>query len=232
MGPEALVARLGGDEFGILLSAGRDTDEQLETAAGQITRALAAPFALDELSLSIGASIGAARFPEDGADANALLRCADIAMYTAKDAQADYKLYEPEQNRHSLLRLSVLSDFRHALSDDELVVHYQPIMALSDRSIRGAEALVRWHHPWRGILNPGEFIPFAEESDLIVSIGAWVLTEACCQAGVWRALGPAGKRLTLSVNLAARQLRQPDLVGQVAGHAKLVQGGVHGSSPR
>src|SRR6202012_5305884 len=147
IGPEALVARLGGDEFGILLPPGRDSDEALEAAAEQIANALTAPPALDEPFLGLGASIGAARFPRDGRDANALLRCADIAMYAAKDAQVDYKLYEAEQNRHSLLRLSVLSDFRRALSGDEVVVHYQPIMALSDRSIRGAEALVRWQHP-------------------------------------------------------------------------------------
>ncbi len=120
MGPDAIVARLGGDEFGILLPPGRDSDATLELAAGQISRALAEPFALDELSLSVAASIGAARFPDDGADANALLRCADVAMYAAKDAQAEYKLYAVEQNRHSLRSLSVLSDFRGALEDGDL----------------------------------------------------------------------------------------------------------------
>ncbi|HEX5191621.1 MAG TPA: EAL domain-containing protein [Solirubrobacteraceae bacterium] len=203
IGPDALVARLGGDEFGILLPPGRDTDEALEAAADQITDALTAPLALDELSLSIGASIGAARFPRDGADANALLRCADIAMYAAKDAQLEYKLYEAEQNRHSLLRLSVLSDFRRALSDDEIVVHYQPIMALPDRSIRGAEALVRWQHPERGLLLPGEFVSTVEQTDLVGPLSRRVLEHAIADCAAWRR---QGREISISVNLSARNL--------------------------
>jgi diguanylate cyclase len=213
MGPEALVARLGGDEFGILLPSGRDSDDQLEAAAAQITRALTPPFALDELSLSIGASIGAARFPEDGADANALLRCADIAMYTAKDAQADYKLYEPEQNRHSLLRLSVLSDFRQALSRDELIVHYQPIMSLSDRSIRGAEALVRWQHPERGLLMPGDFVSTIEQTDLVGPLVRRVLERSIATCAAWRR---QGRDISISVNLSARNLLDRNLPRDVA----------------
>jgi diguanylate cyclase (GGDEF)-like protein len=213
MGPDAMVARLGGDEFGILLPAGRDSDDELESAAGRITRALAAPFALDELSLSIGASVGAARFPQDGGDANALLRCADVAMYTAKDAQADYKLYEPEQNRHSLLRLSVLSDFRHALSDDELVVHYQPIMGLSDRSIRGAEALVRWQHPERGLLMPGDFVSTVEQTDLVGPLSRRVLERSLAACADWRR---QGRDISISVNLSARNLLDRSLARDMA----------------
>jgi diguanylate cyclase len=203
IGPEALVARLGGDEFGILLPPGRDSDEALEAAADQITDALTAPLGLDELSLSIGASIGAARFPRDGGDANALLRCADIAMYAAKDAQAEYKLYEAEQNHHSLLRLSVLSDFRRALSGDEVVVHYQPIMALSDRSIRGAEALVRWQHPERGLLLPGDFVSTVEQTDLVGPLSRHVLEHAIADCAAWRR---TGREISISVNLSARNL--------------------------
>jgi diguanylate cyclase (GGDEF)-like protein len=203
IGPEALVARLGGDEFGILLPPGRDSDTALEAAADQITAALTAPLALDELSLSIGASIGAARFPRDGADANALLRCADIAMYAAKDAQVEYKLYEVEQNHHSLLRLSVLSEFRRALSDDEVVVHYQPIMALSDRSIRGAEALVRWQHPERGLLLPGDFVSTVEQTDLVGPLSRRVLERAIADCAAWRR---QGREISISVNLSARNL--------------------------
>jgi diguanylate cyclase (GGDEF)-like protein len=208
IGPDALVARLGGDEFGVLLPPGRDSDEELEAAAEQITNALTAPLVLDELSLSIGASIGAARFPRDGRDANALLRCADIAMYAAKDAQVDYKLYEAEQNRHSLLRLSVLSEFRRALDEDEVVVHYQPIMALADRSIRGAEALVRWQHPERGLLLPGDFVSTVEQTDLVGPLSRRVLGRAIADCAKWRR---QGREISVSVNLSARNLLDRDL---------------------
>jgi diguanylate cyclase (GGDEF)-like protein len=213
IGPDALVARLGGDEFGILLPPGRDSDAALEAAADQITSALTAPLALDELSLSIGASIGAARFPHDGGDANALLRCADIAMYAAKDAQAEYKLYEADQNHHSLLRLSVLSEFRRALSEDEVVVHYQPILALSDRSIRGAEALVRWQHPERGLLLPGDFVSTVEQTDLVGPLSRRVLERAIADCAAWRR---QGREISVSVNLSARNLLDRGLTRDMA----------------
>jgi diguanylate cyclase len=213
MGPDAVVARLGGDEFGILLPPGRDSDAALESAAGQISRALAEPFALDELSLTVAASIGAARFPDDGADANALLRCADIAMYAAKDAQAEYKLYAVEQNRHSLRRLSVLSDFRRALEDGGLVVYYQPIMALADRSIRGAEALVRWQHPERGLLMPGDFISTIEQTDLVGPLSRYVLEHSIAACANWRR---QGHQMSVAVNLSARNLLDRSLPDHIA----------------
>ena len=212
VGPEAVVARLGGDEFGILLAPGRDSDAALESLAGQISRALAAPFALDELSLTITASIGAARFPYDGADANALLRCADIAMYAAKDAQAEYRLYAVEQNRHSLGRLSVLSDFRQALERGELTVHYQPIMALADRSIRAAEALVRWQHPDRGLLMPADFVGTVEQTDLVGPLSRYVLEHAIEACAQWRRHAP---HMSVAVNLSARNLLDRNLPDEV-----------------
>ncbi len=213
IGADALVARLGGDEFGILLPPGRDADVALEAAAGQVSRSLAEPFALDELSLSVAASIGAARFPDDGADANALLRCADVAMYAAKEAQAEYKLYAAEQNRHSLRRLSVLSDFRRALEDDELVVHYQPIMSLSDRSIRSAEALVRWQHPERGLLMPGDFVPTVEQTGLVGPLSRRVLELAIDACASWRR---SGLDMSVAVNLSARNLLDRSLPADIA----------------
>jgi diguanylate cyclase len=213
MGPDALVARLGGDEFGILLPSGRDSDAALESAAGQISRALAEPFALDELSLSVAASIGAARFPDDGADANALLRCADVAMYAAKDAQAEYKLYAVEQNRHSLRSLSVLSDFRRALEDGDLTVYYQPIMALADRSIRGAEALVRWQHPERGLLMPADFISTVEQTDLVGPLSRYVLERSIAGCASWRR---QGHQMSVAVNLSARNLLDRSLPDDIA----------------
>jgi diguanylate cyclase (GGDEF)-like protein len=213
MAPDAIVARLGGDEFGILLPPGHDSDAALESAAGRISRALAEPFALDELSLTVAASIGAARFPDDGADANALLRCADIAMYAAKDAQAEYKLYAVEQNRHSLRRLSVLSDFRRALEDGGLTVYYQPIMALADRSIRGAEALVRWQHPERGLLMPGDFISTVEQTDLVGPLSRYVLENSIAACANWRR---QGHQMSVAVNLSARNLLDRSLPDHIA----------------
>ena len=192
---------------------GSDSDAALEAAAGRISRALAKPFALDELSLNVAASIGAARFPDDGSDANALLRCADVAMYAAKDAQAEYKLYAVEQNRHSVRRLSVLSDFRRALEDGDLEVHYQPIMALADRSIRGAEALVRWQHPERGLLTPGDFISTVEQTDLVGPLIRYVLERAVAACARWRR---QGHQMSVAVNLSARNLLDRGLPDDVA----------------
>jgi diguanylate cyclase (GGDEF)-like protein len=213
VGPDAVVARLGGDEFGILLPPGHDSDAALEAAAGRISRALAEPFGLDELSLSVAASIGAARFPDDGGDANELLRCADVAMYAAKDAQVEYKLYAVEQNRHSLRRLSVLSDFRRALEHEDLVVHYQPIMALADRSIRGAEALVRWQHPERGLLMPGDFISTVEQTDLVGPLSRYLLERSIAGCAGWRR---RGYQMSVAVNLSARNLLDRSLPDDVA----------------
>jgi len=213
VGPDALVARLGGDEFGILLRPGQDSDAALESAAGRISRAVSEPFALDELSLSVAASIGGARFPDDGGDANELLRCADVAMYAAKDAQAEYKLYAVEQNRHSLRRLSVLSDFRRALQDGDLLIYYQPIMALADRSIRAAEALVRWQHPERGLLMPGDFISTVEQTDLVGPLSRYVLERAIASCAGWRR---QGYQMSVAVNLSARNLLDRNLPDDVA----------------
>jgi diguanylate cyclase len=213
VGPDAVVARLGGDEFGILLAPGNDSDVALEATAGRISRALAEPFALDELSLNVAASIGAARFPDDGGDANELLRCADVAMYAAKDAQAEYKLYAVEQNRHSLRRLSVLSDFRRALEEGDLDVYYQPIMALGDRSIRGAEALVRWQHPERGLLTPGDFISTVEQTDLVGPLSRYVLERSVAACAGWRR---QGHPMSVAVNLSARNLLDRSLPDDVA----------------
>ncbi len=163
----------------------------------------------------MAASIGAARFPDDGGDANALLRCADVAMYAAKDAQAEYKLYAVEQNRHSVRRLSVLSDFRRGLEDGDLEVYYQPIMALADRSIRGAEALVRWQHPQRGLLTPGDFISTVEQTDLVGPLSRYVLERSVAACAGWRR---RGYQMSVAVNLSARNLLDralPDDVSRI-----------------
>ena len=163
---------------------------------------------IDELSLEVGASIGVARFPADGEDAHALLRCADIAMYAAKETQTDYKVYTAEQNQHSVRRLSVLSDIRHALASDEIVVHYQPIIDLDDLKVRGAEGLVRWQHPEHGLIPPGAFVQTVEQTGLIGPLTRHVLERSIAECAAWRR---DGRELSVAVNLSVRNLLDRDL---------------------
>jgi diguanylate cyclase (GGDEF)-like protein len=203
IGPGGLVARLGGDEFAILPDQRNDDQGELEALAAQMLASLEVPFIAEEMSLEIGASIGIARFPEHGRDAHALLRRADIAMYAAKETHSGWKQYSTEQDQHSLQRLRIVSDFRRALISDEIVVHYQPIMDLGDRRVRGAEALVRWNHPRLGMLAPGAFIPAVEQTDLIGPLTRYVLNRSIEQCAAWRR---AGQELCVSVNLSVRNL--------------------------
>ncbi|HEY5427900.1 MAG TPA: EAL domain-containing protein, partial [Solirubrobacteraceae bacterium] len=212
MGSAALVARLGGDEFGILaVGAGHD-DEAIETMATWLTSSVSAPFALEGVSVELGASIGVARFPQDGEDVHALLRCADIAMYTAKDAQTDYKIYAAQDNHHSLRRLSVHSDIRRALVADEIVVHYQPIIDLDGLTVRGAEGLVRWQHPEHGLIPPGAFVQTIEQTGLIGPLTRHVLDRAIAECATWRR---DGQEMSVAVNLSVRNLLDRDLPGEV-----------------
>jgi diguanylate cyclase (GGDEF)-like protein len=208
VGERGLVARLGGDEFGILL--GEDIDELpiLEGFLARLVRIVSEPFCVDEMSLEVGASIGVARFPDDGDDAHALLRCADIAMYSAKETQTDYKVYTAEQNPHSVRRLSVLSDIRHALASDEIVVHYQPIIDLDDLRVRGAEGLVRWQHPEHGLIPPAAFVQTVEQTGLIGPLTRHVLEHSIAECAAWRR---DGRELSVAVNLSVRNLLDRDL---------------------
>jgi diguanylate cyclase (GGDEF)-like protein len=221
VGEDGIVARLGGDEFGILLGAGHEPsrlDGQLDldgldhTLRG-LFAAVCQPFVVDVLSLEVSASLGVARFPHDGADSATLLRCADIAMYAAKDAQVDYKLYDAEQNESSVRRLSVLSDIRRALIEGEIVVHYQPIVDLSARRVVAAEALVRWQHPVHGLIPPGAFVETVEQTGLIEPLTRHVLESAIGQCASWRR---AGRELSVAVNLSVRNLLDNELPGQIA----------------
>jgi diguanylate cyclase (GGDEF)-like protein len=212
IGPDGMVARLGGDEFGILFGDNADDVPVLEAAVARLLGAVAEPFAVDELSLEVGASVGVARFPEDGEDSHALLRCADIAMYAAKEAQTDYKLYSAAQNQHSMRRLSVLSDIRRALNSDEIVVHYQPIVDLEDLTVKGAEGLVRWEHPEHGMIPPGAFVQTVEQSGLIGPLTRHVLENAIAQCAAWRR---DGRDMSVAVNLSVRNLLDRDLPREI-----------------
>jgi diguanylate cyclase (GGDEF)-like protein/PAS domain S-box-containing protein len=210
--PGDTVARLGGDEFAILLEDEPTIDQVAEHAA-RVVNCLSRPFELAGKSLIVTASAGVTlNGPGDGPDE--LIRNADMAMYLAKqDGKACVRRYEPALHHAALDRLELEADLRRALDRDELVLHYQPTVQISDGAVRGFEALVRWQHPRRGLLGPMEFIPLAEETGLIVDVGRWVLEEACRQNRVWQER--FARELTIAVNVSARQLRDTGLVACV-----------------
>ena len=208
------VARVGGDEFTLLLP-GIASQEDATQIAQRILDVLRNPRLVDGQEFSVTTSIGMTVYPRDGDDTDALLRNADTAMYRAKESGRDnFQIYTPAMNAGILQRLSLENDLRHALERAELRVYYQPITETATGRIVATEALLRWEHPERGIVEPGEFIPFAEESGLIVPIGEWVLKEAMLQNVAWQAAGHRGMRV--AVNLSARQLQQEDMVSTVA----------------
>jgi diguanylate cyclase (GGDEF)-like protein/PAS domain S-box-containing protein len=207
------VARLGGDEFVILLSDVQDLAEPAHVA-DKLMAALAPPFQLGEHELHVTGSLGVSLFPRDGDDAETLLKYADTALYKAKDAGRNaYRFFSPDMDARAHHRLKLENELRGAVARGELVLHYQPKLALLGGEVVGVEALVRWQHPVEGLIPPDQFIPLAEETGLIIDIGAWVLLEACRQLGEWRAAGLSGLRV--AVNLSARQLQRPGLDTQV-----------------
>ncbi len=209
------VSRLGGDEFTILLP-GLSYKEDAAKVAQKIINALQQPWLLGGHEFHITTSIGIALYPNDGEDADTLLKHADTAMYRAKEQGGnDYQLYTPAMNAIILERLDLENSLRHAVKNKEFVVFYQPQVNTNTGQITGMEALVRWQHPYRGLISPNEFIPVAEETGLIVPIGEWVLRTACAQIKAWQETGFPPMRVT--VNLSARQfLQQKNLVAIVA----------------
>ncbi|MEH1971353.1 MAG: EAL domain-containing protein [Nostoc sp.] len=210
------AARLGGDEFTILLEGIQDVSDAIKVAE-RIQQELALPFELDGQEVFTTASIGIAlsstvdyEHPED------LLRDADTAMYRAKVlGRARYELFNSDMYANALARLQLETDLRRAIEREEFRVYYQPIVSLISGSILGFEALLRWQHPERGLLNPADFIPLAEETGLIFSIGNWVLHEACRQMQAWRACHRSNLLEKISVNLSLKQFSQPDLIEQI-----------------
>jgi predicted signal transduction protein with EAL and GGDEF domain len=208
------VGRQGGDEFVVVLSdLGREDEAAL--VAEKILGALAAPLYLQGRELFISASVGVAIYPRDGQDTETLIKAADTALFRAKDqGRNTYCFFTAEMNANVLARLELERDLRHALERNELVLHYQPQYSLADGRIIGAEALVRWRHPERGLVSPAKFIPIAEETGLIEEIGAWVLHTACTQMQSWRNAGSDVPRV--AINLSARQFHRRQLAEQVA----------------
>ncbi len=207
------VARIGGDEFVVLLGHLKEV-EAARHVAQKILDALGAPFALEGHALQVTPSIGISVFPDDGEDADTLLRNADAAMYHAKQAgRNNCQYFRREMNDAARARLQLENDLRQAIERAEFTVHYQPLVDLRGGVIVGFEALVRWRHPQRGMVPPHEFIAAAEETGLIGPLGEYVLREACAQARAWRQAGYGGLRA--AVNCSARQFRDDGILEAV-----------------
>lgn len=211
-----MVARFGGDEFAILLERVEDARDSA-VVAERVQRNLSAPFVLHEQEQSVSASIGIALRGPSNDPPEYVLRCADVAMYRAKNAgRGRYEIFDRAMHAEALTRLQIESDLRHALDRAEMLLQFQPIVSLADGRIAGFEALMRWHHRERGMISPAIFVPVAEDTGLIVPLGRWVLREACRQARLWQERLPEARRFSVSVNLSVREFGQPDLVRTVA----------------
>lgn len=215
---EETVARMGGDEFTLLLRPAKDRDEALNRAihvAERILGCLAEPFVLSGREFFVTASIGIALSPQDGDDISQLMKNADTAMYHAKACGKDnFQFYQAQMNARALERLELESDLRHALDQAQFVLHYQPQFLADGQTLTGVEALLRWQHPARGLVPPGEFIPALEELGLVVEVGDWVLREACRQLLDWERAGVMVPKV--AVNISARQFADGQLGERIA----------------
>ncbi|MBW8369463.1 MAG: EAL domain-containing protein [Thiobacillus sp.] len=204
------ISRLGGDEF-VALLPDIDHPEDAALSAQKMIAAIALPHRIDQHDLHIGASIGISIYPEDGLDAETLIKHADTAMFHAKDnGRNTYAFFEQEMTARAIARQSIEASLRLALERQEFVLHYQPKINLLSGAIVGVEALVRWQHPQRGLLVPADFVPIAEDSGLILPIGRWVLREACRQARAWQDAG--FPLITVAVNTSALEFRAGDFL--------------------
>jgi diguanylate cyclase (GGDEF)-like protein/PAS domain S-box-containing protein len=213
--PGDTIARFGGDEF-VVLCEDLETREDAVAVAERVNSVVSGPFEVDDSEVFVGVSIGIA-FPDDvDAEPGTLIRDADAAMYRAKErGRARWEIFDNAMRASAVDRLDIENALRRAQERRELRVYYQPIISLATGAIEGIEALIRWEHPERGLLLPNDFIHVAEETGLIVPMGAWVLDQACRQVMRWQASIPALGPLRLSVNLSGRQLGHPSLVADV-----------------
>lgn len=208
------LCRYSGDEFILVLNDVAALDD-VAAFATRVLADLAVPFAIDGREVSTTASIGISVYPNDGKDMDTLVRQADVAMYQAKtEGRNAFRFYQPAMQASVSLRMSVQNDLRRAIERNEFVLHYQPILELRTGKTVAAEALVRWQHPDRGLLAPGEFVAIAEETGLIVPIGKWVLEQACQDLADWKKTAQA--EIDICVNVAPRQFRRFELIDEVA----------------
>jgi diguanylate cyclase (GGDEF)-like protein len=205
------IARLGGDEFGVLLP-GVGTGHGAVSAAEKIRAALEPDLFIDGLPVQVDASIGIALYPQHGEDVDTLLQHADVAMYEAKRTHSGHEIYSVQHDPYNPVRLAMVGQLRKALEDGQVVLHYQPKVDLESGRVVGAEALVRWQHPDRGLIPPADFVPMAERTGLIRPLSRYVLDHALAQCSEWR---EAGLDLKISVNLSARNLLDPSLPDDV-----------------
>jgi diguanylate cyclase (GGDEF)-like protein len=215
IGSQGLVARLGGDEFALVMTHPTDRDEVARTARTVIER-LQAPFEVDDYVLSVEASVGVALYPDHGRDFDTLLRCADVAMYNAKSARLGSQLYEPGNDRNSAERLALIGEIRRAIDCHELVLHYQPKIDVHLDRVVGGEALVRWMHPERGMLPPGEFVPHIERTVHVSAFTMYVIEKAARQFKTWAA---EGVHVPIAVNVPVTCLHDATFPARV--HALL-----------
>jgi diguanylate cyclase (GGDEF)-like protein len=205
------IARLGGDEFSVLLP-GVSSAADASAVARRLTQAMETPFGIGEHQLRIDTSIGIVLHPLHGANANDLMRRADVAMYQAKRTRAGHIVYDAGYDGNSLRRLALERDLREAVQDGQMVLYYQPKVDLRTGAVCGTEALVRWRHPELGMVPPDEFIALAEQTGLIHSLTTWVLDRAIQDCTAWRA---QGADVGVSVNLSAVSLHERDLCDEV-----------------
>lgn len=206
-----LVARLGGDEFAVLLNRIADP-QHIDIVLLKIEQAMREPFPVAGIMIDVQMTIGVALYPAHGDDADTLFRHADIAMYAAKARHEASALYSPEFDHTDSKELALIAELRQAIQNNQLVLHYQPVIAISTGNPVGMEALVRWPHPERGMIFPDQFIPMAEHTGLIHPLTLWVIRSALGQLNQWR---QAGYELSMSVNLSVRDLQRPNIVAQI-----------------
>ncbi len=209
------VARIDGNIFSILVSDLTDGKE-MDLLAEHIQKVLESAFVVERLSVPVHANIGIVHFPLHGEDVDTLVQKAGVALYMATSSNEGYAVYEPSFDEHSPRRLTLMSELRHAIERGQLELYYQPKVSIQDEVLYGAEALVRWHHPKHGFISPDEFIPMAERTRMITQLTLWVLKEAFKHCAAWR---KQGKKLTISVNLSAKDLHDPSLPDLIAGVA-------------
>ncbi len=208
------VARFSGDEFGIILTD-ISKEEDVISCIKIITTYFKESFEIDERSVFTSVAVGVAIANSDYEAAEDIVRDAEIAMYQAKSREQKYEIFDPSMHAHAVSRLQMETDLRYAVERNELAAYFQPIVCLQTMNIIGFEALMRWNHPEKGLISPGEFIPISEDTGLIIPMTLWMLRDSCQKLAKWSAMAPESEQMVMSVNLSGKHFAQDDLVAQV-----------------